>query len=236
MFGIFTGVIANAAMVIAGSAIGCIFKTEKLKTIGERIFQAFACFVMVLGISGSIELSQPIFILISLILGIAIGELLDIDARFNALGDSMQRRFAANSSDGSFSEGFVSASLLFCIGSMTIMGGLQSGLENIHTIYYTKGVIDGVTAITFAMSSGIAVAFSALSITVYQGLLTLSASFIAPYLSPEIISISTQVGSLTLIALSFNMLGLTKIKVANFLPAMFVPMIWCILGLPVPAI
>ncbi len=226
MLGIFTGTVANAILVIAGTAFGCIFKTEKLKRVGDRVFQAFACFVMVLGVSGAVELRQPIFTMLSLIIGIAVGELCDIDDKFNRLGERLQRRFAKGAENSRFAEGFVSASLLFCIGSMTIMGALQSGLENEHSIYFTKGLIDAVSAATFAMGSGIGVAFAALSVLVYQGLLTLGASLLAGVLTDDIVALSSQIGSLSLIAIAFNMLGFSKIKVANFLPAMFVPIIW----------
>ena len=226
MFGIFTGTVVNAALVIAGTLIGCIFKTEKLKRIGDRVFQAFACFVLVLGVSGASQLLRPVFTLISLVIGISVGELCDIDDKFNRLGNSLQRRFAKGAEGGSFAEAFVSASLLFCIGSMTIMGALQGGLENQHSIYYTKGLIDAVSAAGFAMGSGVGVAFAALSVLVYQGLLTAGASLLSGILTDEIVALSTQIGSLSLIAIAFNMLGITKIKVANFLPAMFVPIVW----------
>ena len=136
----------------------------------------------------------------------------------------MQQKFAKN--DQGFSRGFVEASLLFCIGSMTILGALQSGLEHKHTIYITKGILDMVSAMTFAMGSGIGVAFSSISVVVYQGLLTLFASFLAPVLSSEMISLSSTIGSLFLIGIGTNMLNITKIKVANFIPAMFIPFIY----------
>lgn len=225
MFGIFTGTIANALMVMAGTAVGCIFKMDMLKQIGDRVFQAFGFFVMVLGISGAIALNQPIFTLVSLVLGIAVGETVDLDDKFTRVGNFLQSKFSKGN-DSRFAEGFIQASLLFCIGSMTIMGAMEAGLQNQHSIYLTKGLIDGISAIGFAMGSGIGVGFSALAIALYQGALVLGASIISGILNPEIIALSTQIGSLSLIALSFNMLGLTKIKVANFLPAMFVPIIY----------
>jgi uncharacterized membrane protein YqgA involved in biofilm formation len=224
--GIFTGVLANCALVIAGTLVGCLFKGELLERIGIRVRQAFAFFVMVLGIGGALDIDRPIFVLASLIIGIAIGEIIDIDDKFNRLGNALQRRFAKGQDEGSFAKGFVTASLIFCIGSMTIMGALQSGLENEHSIYFTKGVLDCVTAATYAMSSGISVAFSAICVLVYQGLLTLFASFLQPVLSPEIITLSTQIGSLSLIGIALGMLEIKEVKVANFLPAMFIPMIY----------
>ena len=221
---IFTGVLINAVLVIIGTMIGLIFKGERLKNIGQRIFEAFALFVLVIGVSGAMDLSEPLIILGSIIAGVAIGEIIDIDKQFTRLGSWLQNKFAKN--DSGFSRGFIEASLLFCVGSMTILGALQSGLEGEHTIYITKGILDMVSAITFAMGSGIGVAFSSISVIVYQGLLTLCASFLSPVLSEEMIALSSTIGSLFLIAIATNMLGITRIKVANFLPAMFMPFVY----------
>ena len=221
---IFTGVLINAVLVIIGTMIGLIFKGERLKNIGQRIFEAFALFVLVMGVSGAMDLSEPLIILGSIIAGVAIGEIIDIDKQFTRLGNWLQNKFAKN--DSGFSRGFIEASLLFCVGSMTILGALQSGLEGEHTIYITKGILDMVSAITFAMGSGIGVAFSSISVIVYQGLLTLCASFLSPVLSEEMIALSSTIGSLFLIAIATNMLGIAIIKVANFLPAMFMPFVY----------
>lgn len=221
---IFTGVLINAVLVIIGTMIGLIFKGERLKNIGQRIFEAFALFVLVMGVSGAMDLSEPLIILGSIIAGVAIGEIIDIDKQFTRLGNWLQNKFAKN--DSGFSRGFIEASLLFCVGSMTILGALQSGLEGEHTIYITKGILDMVSAITFAMGTGIGVAFSSISVIVYQGLLTLCASFLSPVLSEEMIALSSTIGSLFLIAIATNMLGITRIKVANFLPAMFMPFVY----------
>ncbi len=221
---IFTGVLINAVLVIIGTMIGLIFKGERLKNIGQRIFEAFALFVLVMGVSGAMDLSEPLIILGSIIAGVAIGEIIDIDKQFTRLGNWLQNKFAKN--DSGFSRGFIEASLLFCVGSMTILGALQSGLEGEHTIYITKGILDMVSAITFSMGSGIGVAFSSISVIVYQGLLTLCASFLSPVLSEEMIALSSTIGSLFLIAIATNMLGITKIKVANFIPAMFMPFVY----------
>lgn len=225
MFGIFTGVIVNALLVVVGTSIGLIFKTERLQVIGERIFQAFALFVFAIGVSGASDLSRPVFILISIVIGVAAGELIDLDEKFNQLGRYMQRKFARDG-DNNFSKGFIQASLLFCVGSMTVVGALQSGMDNTHSVLFAKGLIDGVTAATFAMGMGIGVGFASVSVLVYEGLLTLIAGSIAPVMSSEIISLSSTIGSLFLIGMALNMLKLTDLKIANFLPAMFVPMFY----------
>ena len=227
MFGIFKGVIINALLVVVGTAVGLLFNTERMKTIGEHIFQAFAIFVACMGVAGAISIDNTVLVLGCLIVGIALGELIDIDDKFNRLGNWLQNKVSGGkNSDSRFANGFISASLLFCIGSMTFMGALESGLQNQHTIYITKGVLDAISAITLTMGNGIGVAFSALMVLVYQGLLTLGASVLAPVLSPEMVAVSSQIGSLFLVGIALNMLEIKKIKVANFLPAMFMPFIW----------
>ena len=225
MFGIFTGVIVNTLTVIVGTAAGCVFKGEKLKSIGERVFQGFGLFTIVLGISGAVGLEHPLFMLISLIIGIAIGEWADLDDKFNRLGGWLQKKFSKGGNEG-FTNGFLSGVLLFCVGSMTIMGALQSGLENQHTIYYTKSVLDGFSSCMFAMGGGIGVGFAAIAVLLYQGALVALASLLTPVMTPEIVAVSSAVGSLALLGLGLNMLGITKLKVANFLPAMFVPIVY----------
>ena len=231
---IFLGVLANAAFVIVGSLIGSIFKSEKLKRVGERIYQVFAIFVLCMGINGAADNDDPVKLLLCLIVGVAIGELIDIDKQFTRLGNWAEKKLIKNKveadaeseSNSKFAEGFVGASLLFCIGSMTFMGALESGISHQHTIYLTKGVLDGISAITLSMGCGIGVMLSAASVLVYQGLLTVLASLLADVLLPEVVGMATAIGSLFLVGIGLNMLGITKIKVANFLPAMFMPIVW----------
>lgn len=225
MFGIFSGTIVNALLVILGTAAGLIFKTDRLRTIGDRIFQVFALFVLAMGVNGASDLSRPVFILVSITLGVALGEVIDLDEKFNRLGKGLQKRFA-KSDDSHFAAGFIQASLLFCVGSMTVVGALQSGMDNQHSVLYAKSLIDGVTAATLAMSLGVGVGFSALTVLGYEGLLTLLSGAIAPIMSAEIIALSSTIGSLFLIGMALNMLKITELKVANFLPAMFVPIFY----------
>jgi len=223
---IFLGVLANAGLVIIGSLVGSLFKSEKLKRVGERIFHVFALFVLCMGVNGAADIDDPVKALLCLIVGVAIGELIDIDKQFTRLGNWAEKKFSKKSTDSKFAEGFIQASLLFCIGSMTFMGALESGISHEHTIYLTKGVIDGISAITLAMGCGIGVMLSAGSVLVYQGILVLLASLLSGVLSTEVVTLSSAIGSLFLVGIGLNMLGITKIKVANFLPAMFMPILW----------
>lgn len=166
-----------------------------------------------------------LFILLSIVIGVTIGELIDLDGIFNRFGHALQKRFAKEG-DSNFAKGFIQASLLFCVGSMTVVGALQSGMDNTHDILYAKGLIDCVSAATFSMGMGIGVGFSAISVLVYEGALTLIAGSIAPIMSDSIVALSSTIGSLFLIGMALNMLKLTDLKIANFLPAMFVPMVY----------
>ena len=134
----FLGVLINAGLVIAGSAIGLVFKGEKLKRVGERIFQVYAFFVLAMGVNGAADISNPILILVSLIIGVAIGELIDIDKQFTRFGNWAQKKFAKKSEVNGFAEGLIQASLLFCIGSMTFMGAFESALQHTHTFILPK--------------------------------------------------------------------------------------------------
>ena len=227
---IYLGVLANTGLVVLGTVIGCLFKGGAVKRVAERVFQLFGIFVMLMGAEGALGIKEPIKALVFMVLGTAIGELIDLDKQLTRLGNWIQRKFSPGEgegeSSGNFSKGFVQASLLFCIGSMTFIGALESGIQHIHTTYITKGVLDCISSITLASAYGAGVGLSAVFVLVYQGALTAFAGLLQPVLLPEVIALCSQIGSLFLIAIGLNMLGITKIKVANFLPAMFLPMIW----------
>ena len=173
------------------------------------------------------EYKKTVNPILSMVLGVILGELLDLDGRIHALGDWVERRFAKKQSKTSISEGFVNASLLFCVGAMAIMGALDSGLTGDHATLYAKSTLDGITSIVYGSTMGAGVALSGVAVFLYQGLITLCASFIAPFLSDVVIAEMKCVGSLLIIGLSFNMLGMTKIKVMNYVPAVFFPILLC---------
>ena len=237
---IFIGVLANTGLVVLGTVIGCVLGGEKVRRIAQRVFQLFAIFVILLGIEGALGIKEPLKAMIFIVAGTVIGELIDIDKQMNRLGDWVQSKFskgpeknATEGADaaqpsrlGNFSEGMVQAVLLFCIGSMTFIGALESGIQNVHTTYITKGALDSIGAITFAATYGPGAGLSAVFVLFYQGLLVAGASLLEPILLPEVVALSAQIGSIFLIGIGFNMLAIKKIKVANFLPAMFLPMIW----------
>ena len=241
-----TGTLVNAAAILAGSLLGMLltwlaghFSTllpagstllaERLKTI---IMQGVALCVMYLGISGCLEGNNSLIAILSMVLGALIGELLDLDKRMRSLGDWVQKRtehLVTNGGQASISEGFVTASLLFCVGAMAIVGALQDGLTGDHSTLFAKSLLDGISSIVFGASLGLGVAFSAVAILLYQGSISLLASFLQPYLGDAVMAEMTCVGSLLIVALSLNMLGLTKIKVMNLVPAIFLPILLCLI-------
>lgn len=240
-----TGTLVNAAAILVGSLLGMLltwlaghFSTllpagstllaERLKNI---IMQGVALCVMYLGISGCLEGNNSLIAILSMVLGALIGELLDLDKRMRSLGDWVQKRtehLVTNGGQASISEGFVTASLLFCVGAMAIVGALQDGLTGDHSTLFAKSLLDGISSIVFGASLGLGVAFSAVAILLYQGSISLMASFLQPYLGDAVIAEMTCVGSLLIVALSLNMLGLTKIKVMNLVPAIFLPILLCL--------
>ena len=216
------------------------------KRISDAVFHAIGLCVILIGIDGAIKgavngqisdaLSgsgvtladisgeKTLVIIISMVVGVILGELVDLDKRINGLGDKVQSLMKGRG--GNVSQGFVSASLLFCVGSMAIVGALNSGIARDHSIQITKGVIDMVAAIIFASSFGVGVLFSSVLVFVYQGTISLLASYIQPFLTNDVITCMTAVGSLVIIALGLNLLGVTKMKIMNFVPAIFLPILF----------
>ena len=237
-----TGSIINALAIVAGSAIGLLLKWLAIRfssvlpagagQLGHRlqeiIMQGVALCVLYIGISGSLKGSNTLVAILSMVLGAIIGETLDLDRRMKQLGDWVQSKTQKLAGGTSVSEGFVTASLLFCVGAMAIVGSLENGLTGNYDTLKAKSLLDGISSIVFASSLGIGVAFSGVAVLIYQGLISLSASFISPYLGGEaVIAEMTCVGSLLIAALSLNMLGITKIKVMNLVPACLLPILLC---------
>lgn len=220
---ILLGSIVNAAAVLVGSLAGYIFKKGLSERFSSLIMSVLGLLTLAIGMMFFIESKNIMVVLFSLIIGSILGEWIDIEKRMNDLGDYVQDKL--KSKEGNFSQGFVTTSLLFCVGSMAIMGPLQSGLLNDHKLLFTKSVMDGITAIVFASTLGIGVALSSLPILIYQGSIALLASLIAPYLSEAVIVEMTATGGVLLVGMGISILEIKKIKVGNMLPAIFLPII-----------
>ena len=208
-----------------GTLIGLLFKKGIPERIQKALMTGMAFCVLYIGITGLFEDGANILVMIiCFALGSVIGELLDLDKQVNRLGQAIENRFAKNK-DSKIAEGFVAATLLFCVGAMTIVGSIDSGISGDNSTLYSKSVIDCVAAAVLTSSMGIGVIFAALSTLVIEGGLTLLASFIAPVLTDYIIDQISVIGSLLIITLALNMLNITKIKVMNFVPATLLPLI-----------
>jgi len=216
------GTYVNVLAIILGSAIGLIFKSGLKKEITKTIQEAMALAIIVIGIMSAIKMTLPLLVLISLALGALVGELIGLDRLLNNFADKIGKRF----SSGNFSKGFITATLVYCVGAMAIYGSIESGLTNNHNTLFIKSTLDGVTSIVFASSLGIGVAFSAVPVLIYQGSITLLASSASSFLTEEVITNMTAIGGILIIGIALNILGITKIRLANLVPALFIPIIY----------
>ena len=221
------GTIVNALGIIAGSLVGLLLKKGLPERFSKAIMTGIGLCVAYIGIDGCLEGKNALIAIISIVVGGIIGELIDLDKRINNLGNWLQDRFKNENEQTSIAQGFVTASLLFCVGAMAIVGSLQSGLSGNNEMLYTKTILDTVAAVVFASSLGFGVIFSSVLVLIYQGGITLLAQYISPYLNETVISEMTCVGSLLIIALSLNILKITNIKVMNYVPAIFLPIVLC---------
>ena len=226
------GVIINVITVIIGSAIGLLFK----KGIPERVSNAAmiglgAC-TLYIGISGSLCGENVLILIVSVVLGAIVGTLLNIDRAINTLAGKVEARFKKDGEKISIAEGLVSATLLFCVGSMTVTGSIQAGLTGDNSVLITRATLDLVSSMMLASSLGIGVLMASVSVFVIQGGLVLLAGLISPLMSTGAINEMTCAGSLLIIMIGTNLMGITKIKVADFLPAiLFAPVIYNIVPL-----
>ena len=217
--------VINVVLVLIGSAVGLLFKnliSEKLTSI---ITHALGLCVLAIGISNVIGTKDMLCVIVCMVIGTVIGHVINIEGRLEKGGDLLRAKVTKGESNSRFTEGFVNASLLFCVGAMAITGSIEAGLNHNYDIIISKGVIDGVTSISFAATMGIGVAFSVIPVLVYQGLITLLAAWVGPLLPAAVITEMTAVGGALIVAIAINMLdlGKVKIKVGNMLPAMFLP-------------
>lgn len=218
---IFTGVLVNSGAILVGSLIGLFFRNKLKQRYQIALMDLIALSVIAIGIIYAIKTENILVMMVSMIIGTLIGTFLKINENLDALGDKLQKRLKIT--EGSFSQGFAATSILFCVGSMTIMGCIESGLNQSHTILLTKAVIDGVIAIFFASALGVGVLLSSFSVLVFQGTLTLLASFFAKSLNTSVINEMSAVGGVILLGIAVNMLNLKRIKSADMVLSFFMP-------------
>ena len=214
------GVIVNTVTVILGSIVGMLFSKFISEKYTTAIMTAIGLCTLYIGFDGALAGKNTLVLIVSLAVGTAVGTLFGIDDGINALGAFIEKKFKRNDGKASVAQGFVTASLLFCIGSMTIVGSLNAGISGDNTLLLTKSVLDLISSCVLAASMGIGVLCSAVFVLVFQGGLVLLAGFIGPFLSASAQAELICAGSVMIIALGLNLIGITKIKVANMLPAL----------------
>lgn len=215
-----TGVFVNVATVLIGSTLGLLFKKGISKKFSDAVMIGLGLCTVCIGVSGMLKGQNTLVAIISMVIGAIIGTALDIDKRINSVGDFISKKMKKDSDKVSLTEGFVTASLLFCIGAMTIIGSLDAGLKGDNTTLFTKSVLDLFSSMMLSASLGLGVMFAAVFVLVFQGGLVLLSGLLAPVLNDAAIAEMTCVGSLMILALGLNLIGVAKIKVANYFPAL----------------
>lgn len=219
-------VLVNVATVLLGSAVGLIFRNKINEKFTKAVISALALVTILIGLSSALGTADILCVILCMALGTIIGELIHIDDGIEGAGDFIKRKLLkGKNAENRFTEGFVIACIVFCVGSMTIMGSFEAGINGNNSIIYAKSALDFVSSMMFAAAMGLGVPFAALFVLVFQGALTLLAGVLAPFLSVAVITEMSAVGGVILVGMGINMLELSprRIKVANMLPAIFLP-------------
>lgn len=218
------GTLANAGAIVAGSVIGIVIHSRLPQKMIDIVFQGIGLFTLAIGISMSLHAQSMVLVVVSIVSGGVIGQIFDIDKYVQRLGKGLQAKYSKKDTKTGdrFSEGFVTASVLFCVGSMSILGAIEDGMGNTPNLLYTKSIMDGISAIALASSFGVAIAFSSVPVLIYQGGLTLFAAFIMRYMSDSMTENMTAVGGIILIGLAINILKIKEISVTNMLPSLVI--------------
>ncbi len=220
--------ILNALAIIIGTIVGLSARKSFSELARDSVYNATGVISLVIGISMAIKTEHVLSLALSIIIGGLIGSALDIEGAIYRLGEWLRRRFSrgpatTEEAPGTgFAYGFLNASVLFCVGAMAIVGSFRAGTEGNYDLLLTKSVMDGFIAIMFAGAMGMGVGFSALSVLLYQGALTLASSWVKPFVTPEMIGELSAVGGAMVMMIGINLLGLKKIRTGDFLPSLVI--------------
>jgi uncharacterized membrane protein YqgA involved in biofilm formation len=212
----------NVATVLLGSFIGLALRRhigEKIRTV---LFVGVGTITLAIGMSMALEMQRVLYLALSVVIGGLLGTWWGVEAGILRLGEYLKKRFQREGSGGEFAYGFLTSSVLFCVGAMAIVGSFQAGVEGSYQLIFTKSVMDGFMSILLAASMGVGVAFSAIVILLYQGGLTLLSSWISPWVSELMLSEITAVGGTLILMIGINLLGLKQIRTADYIPAILV--------------
>ena len=216
------GTVINVAAIILGAVLGKLLGKGLPEGIKSTVLQGLGLGVLLVGATMALETNKIIIVLMSLMLGAVIGEAVGIERILDNWGQALERRVSRNGVGGPVAQGFVTASLIYCVGAMAIMGSLQSGLTGNHDILLAKSLLDGVMSVVLASTMGIGVAFSAISVFIYQGSITVLAQWVSRFMSDPVIAEMTSVGGVLIVGIGLNILEIKKVRVGNLLPAILV--------------
>lgn len=234
--------IINALAIVFGSVFGLLFARKITEEMSDIIASAAGIVTLVIGMQMAFQSQNVIYLALALITGGILGTWWDIDGLILGVGRFLEKRFggAKRGADAGntpsdppgtsrFAYAFLNASVLFCVGAMAIVGSFKAGVEKDYTMLFTKSVLDGFMAIVFAAAMGIGTAFSALSIVIYQGLMTLGSGYLQPYMTEQMIAELTGTGGALVLMIAVNLLGLRKLKTANYLPSLLIVAVFVLL-------
>lgn len=212
--------VVNALAVLLGSLLGLLLHGKLRQSFKAIVFIGAGLTTIVIGVQMALASSRIVLLALSLIIGGILGEWWKIEDGILSLGDALKRTFAKKENGKDFAYGFLDASVLFCVGAMALIGSFKAGAEGDYTLILTKSVLDGFMAIVLTAAFGVGVAFSAIPVLVYQGGLTLAATWLKPLVNEALLKELTGVGGALVLMIGINLLGLAKLKTANFLPSL----------------
>ena len=219
------GTLVNVAAVIVGSLIGLLLRKGFPEKMKSTVTTGMGLCTMIIGIQSAFETKNVLIMILSVVIGSIIGVALKIEYRLDKLGQSLQNRFSGKDDSGSFAKGFVTATLIYCVGAMAIMGSIESGLRNEHGTLFAKSILDGVLSISLASTMGIGVMFSAVPVFIYQGGIALLAQTVEPLLTEAVVAEMSAAGGVLILGVGLNLFRKEHIPVGDMLPAIFLPLI-----------
>ncbi len=224
------GTLVNAGAILAGGGMGLLVRRGLPQRLSDAVMAGLGLVVLYIGIDGALEGQNALIATLSVVVGCIAGTLLDLNGRLDRFAHALERRITKNAAQGAtFGEGFTTATLLFCTGAMAVVGALNSGLTGDHSLLFTKSLLDGISALVFASTLGAGVLLSAVAVLLYQGAITLLAALLAPLLSETVIAEMSCAGSILIIGIGLNLLRVTKLPIMNYTPAVFLPIVLCML-------
>ena len=219
------GTLINTAMIIAGSLLGLLIRRGIPQRVQDALMKAMGLSTMLIGLSGALKTNDSLCMILSMGVGSLLGSLLDLEAKLDRFGNSVEQHFKTQETGG-IARGFVTCTLIYCVGAMAIVGSINSAVHGDHSTLIAKGIIDGLTAIIFTSTLGIGVALSAVSVLVYQGLISILASLLSPLLTEPLINEMAATGGLLIAGIGLNLVYKERIPVGNMLPAIFIPALY----------